>query len=776
MQIPPPSTWLRYILTLAWVAAAAALGAQVTFSAIPTDNQLIARAGDDDGVAFVVQGNVADASGGESVTATLSSAGVVVDSAAVRLRVVGDSAGFGVSLRLPVTRANHTLVVRLDGAVVATVRGLVAGDVFVVNGQSNALGGYSLAEVDRDSFLRGYSPGGGWGLLQFSNPGQWMGRAARQLTLAHDVPVAVFNFAVGAQRLSFFVPGGSGNFEEVRSVLGAAGALGSVRGLCWFQGEADGWEATIGSYGREWSELLDAYRDQLGVAHFYGFQTRTYACGHPEPFVMEAQRRLNRERADLDLVASTNAINDSCHFVYEGGYQVLGDRLADVITLRQYGGSDRGVLSPDVDSARVRSATEIEVYFRDYGAGLAVTGAVWGEFRAEGTGLRAVAGEIRGARLWLTFPGDISRARGLSYLGHAGPDPAALHNGRGVGAFTFYDVSLAPGDGVPGNRPDAELTLRSATDALAVATVFSAEAVVRNTGRASLREFVVSVPLPRPNLIYVGGNEGEASRGRFDPARDRWTVDGLAPGDSAVLRLNYFVADAAGPVTLWAELADAEREDEDSRAGNGTRGLVSEDDEARVVFNDRGRDCAFGVEASAVSCTTDSLVEFMLVARGLPGDERLLLRGAPDGEPRVWLAGEPLSLRVAPGAWSGFDPSLGLALDIEREGDSTCATRVVVALSPNCPLVDVAERRSGEAGARLVVFPNPVVAGGRLQVRLTDSRLLADETPVALFDLGGRQLGATTLARALREGLAAPPVSGWYVLRVGAEARAIVVE
>ncbi len=778
---------MRYIKTvvgsliaaLVTLIALPELSAQVTFSEVPTPQQFFARKGDSTHVTFQVRGTMSGANSGNRLKAVLYKGGRVVDSTSQALRYVNGDAGFGVSLQLPVTRANHTLVLRVDEQVLATVPDLVGGDVFVVNGQSNAVGGYALAEVDRDSFLRGYLPVNGWTLLQYSNPGQWMGRAAMQLSKAEDVPVAVFNFAVGAQQLGFFMPGGSANYDESEAILASAGVLGRIRGLCWFQGEADGWEATLASYTRGLSVLFDAYKTGFGVSRFYGFQTRTYACSHPKPFVMEAQRRLSAQRDDVDFLASTNAVNDSCHFVYEGGYQLLGDRLAKVIRLRQYGETDQRVLSPDVDSARAVSATQIDVYFRDYGAGLAVTGRPWTEFRAEGPDLRPISGQVIGARLRLTFAGDISGARGLSYLSHAGPALDAVHNRSGVGAFTFYNVSLAPGDGAPGNRPDAELKLRSEVRELAVATIINTFLVVHNTGRASIKELKVQVPLPRPQLIYVGANEGNTVDGTFDPARDTWTIDGIAPGDSAVLQLNYFVFDQTGPATVWAQIISAEVADEDSRANNGTPGQVREDDEVRLVFNDRASDCNLSLEANEIECSVsgrDTTLTFTLDPQQTIAARRLLVSGVVGGEV-AWTTTSELQLSLKLDAQT---PRLAefATFEVARADDPSCATVVGVSIGKACGVVSVGEEEENFESKQLRTFPNPVQAGMTLRLQL-DSNAGQQQLEPELFDVLGRRLAMPEFSLDADSGLfelAAPTRSGVYYLRLGRAVATVLVE
>ena len=752
--------------------------AQVSVTTFPQDMQLVAREGLATSAPARIAGTVAAGQGSTRLSAKLFAGQTLVAEETLTVqRRAGAAVDFALEVDVPVTRTNHRLVLTHDGAATpdAVADNLVAGDVYVVNGQSNAVAGFALAAADRDSFLRGYLPNDDWSLLQLANPGEWMGRAAKVLSRRHDVPVAVFNFAVGAQRLSFFMPMGpnQGNFGEAEHVLTRAGVIGRVAGVCWFQGEADGWEASVRSYREELTELLDHYRDAYGNDKCYAFQTRSYSCGHPEPFVMEAQRRLDAELDWLTVLSTTNAVHDSCHYPYQGGYAVLGDRLAEVITNERFGRTDPSVYSPDIDSARIASATTMRLYFDGAGGGLATTGNPWPEFRAEGVGAMAVGGSVSGNVVTLRFAEDITGATGVSYISHDGPAPDFLHGASGVGAFTFYNKSLRPGDGDPGNLPDAELSLYSDQQTLAVATVFSVDVVLRNTGPTTLTDAVVNVPLPRPILIYEGGNEGTTDVGTFDPASDRWFVPALAPRDSAVLTLSYFVADESVPARIWGQLAEAQPVDEDSAPGNAVLGEVREDDEARIVIGQRALDCNLSVEAVGSACdggaTDPTWTLDLALVEG--GDAELLVNG-PGGVPRDWATAADLSLSLDFEALRTND-QLPLRLQFRRLGDATCGTALTV-VSPESCGSPVGAREA--TATRFSIAPNPVGADRTFTISLAHAAVPG--TSIGLYDLTGRTvLERPFAASAKTDRLRVPDTlaTGIYVIRIGDAARQVVV-
>ena len=786
-----PLSTLRFTMMAALLACSHLVLAQVTVTQFPLDNQLIARTGLATSAPAHIAGTVASGQGSLSLSAKLyDGQALVAEQTQVVQRSANAAVNFEMEILVPVTRTNHRLELTQAGSStpVAAAINVVAGDVYVVNGQSNAVAGFALATPDRDDFLRGYLPNGDWSPLQLSNPGEWMGRAAYVLSRRHDVPIAVFNFAVGAQRLSFFMPTGTGqgNFDEAAATLEAAGVLGNVAGVCWFQGEADGWEASIRSYREELTELLNHYRQEYGNQQCYAFQTRSFSCGHPKPFVMEAQRRLDSELDWLTVLSTTNAVHDSCHYPYQGGYAVLGDRLADVITNEQYGRSDRSVYSPDIDSARIVSSNAIRLFFNGAGGGLAVTGNPWSEFVAEGVVVPASNGTISGNTVTLQFSEDISGATGVSYISHDGPEPDFLHGQSGVGAFTFYNKSLRPGDGDPGNFPDAELSFYSSTEELAVATVFSMDVVLRNTGPTTLTDAVVNVPLPRPVLIYEGGNEGTTDIGTFDPASDRWFVPALAPRDSAVLTLSYFVANADVPARIWGQLASASPIDEDSTPGNATLGEVAEDDEARIVIGQRELDCMLSVEPVSSTCTGVSFPVWDLQLAVAEGTDDVLTVSGPNGVPASWNTSGNLSLSLDFKALRDAG-QLPLQLSFQRPSDATCGSVLTIANPESCDALVSTDDVPVDTSFQ--VYPNPSEAGALLTLELPQALQLTSE--VQLIDVTGRRLASYDLSTSspagsqrLRSAQAAniyqldlPNAlpAGLYVLRIGQLSQQVIV-
>lgn len=616
---------LSLLLALAMALTA---GAQTfTLDNFPAELQLVPRSSGAETAPLVITGSVTAAEYPVGrLTAKLTTAdGELVEQRSIDLDEppAQDTGRFSLTVSIPVTRADHTVTLSLDRTdgsreVLAEAERIVAGDVYVVNGQSNAEAHARIHPDDRDPFLRGYNgpegdPGHpGWTELRYARGGYWAGRAANRLSEELDVPIAVFNFALGGQPLDFFEVGSpSGNYLELTSRLATAGVRDEVAAFFWFQGEADGFDTSVRSYRSRLAALLEAYRAALGIEEVVLFQVRPYTCFATSPNIAEAQRRMAAADGGLLPLATTNVRqrDDGCHFEYEGGYALIGERVADLLRQHVYGLPLSGTTSPDVDSARVTGRREVTAYLDVPGSSLAVTGAPWSDFVAEGLGAVATGGQVVGDRVVLEFDVDVAGATGLSYRGRSDTTLNYLHNARGVGALLWHDISLVPGDGAPGRPADLRLGLEREGERGSLAAGESADLAltVTNHGGTTLTDAVVEVALP-PSLSYPDvGDEvyrgRDATLGRFDGTAGRWVVPTLRPGTSATLTFEVVAGQGgASSAVVWAQAVAQDQPDADSEVADGRPGQVRADDEVRLVLGRPEDDCGLDVALAGAAC------------------------------------------------------------------------------------------------------------------------------------------------------------------------------
>jgi len=331
----------------------------------------------------------------------------------------------------------------------AIAKGLVAGDVYVINGQSNAQANASQHPDDYDLFSRSYTDNFGWGVINLSYPGQWGGRIAKEIIQTHGIPVAIFNQAVGAQAVSFYLKNYSnpynGNYGELLTRLELAEVKDDIRGILWFQGETDGWATSTEQYKETFTELYNAWKQDYNPSHFYLFQIRRLSCSHPEPFVLEAHRQLAEEIYDLEIMSTHNADHDGCHFEYYGGYQLLGNRMYALMAKDLYEGTSNNVRSPNIVEANI-SGNSI-VIETEYTNQLNVTGSPWSDFELEGGDAVITGGYVSGKYIHVQTSGSTTGLTGISYLGHPGNANDWITNQNGVGVLAWYDFPIGNSTG-----------------------------------------------------------------------------------------------------------------------------------------------------------------------------------------------------------------------------------------------------------------------------------------------------------------------------------------
>jgi hypothetical protein len=343
--------------------------------------------------------------------------------------------------------------------VVARRTGVVSGDVFVIQGQSNAEAAKfnGNANVEESPWLRSYGTPTSDGQIsgadrvwhyatgdvtvQSGSVGQWAIRMGRRIVDTYKVPVAIVQGAHGGQPISFFQRNDANpddlttNYGRLRTRLKAAGVIGSVRGVLWYQGESDNDNAPVHVAG--FRALLADWRADFGSAtRYYVNQVRTSPCNNTTSInLREAQRALG-DTDGVTLLSTTGLSgHDGCHYAYLGGYRDLGDHNFAVIARDLYGGASAGVSAPNPASVTA-SGSQLVVKLRTsdpltVGAGSAA------DFRVEGSAATVSSVAYRaGGSLVLTLSGPATGVTALMYQSHIGAGPW-ITNATGTGLLAF---------------------------------------------------------------------------------------------------------------------------------------------------------------------------------------------------------------------------------------------------------------------------------------------------------------------------------------------------
>ncbi|MEV0585008.1 sialate O-acetylesterase [Nonomuraea sp. NPDC050310] len=344
--------------------------------------------------------------------------------------------------------------------------GLVSGDVYVIQGQSNAVSGNfsgsaageaspwvrSYGSPNADPVLSGTARGWNYGISEATGQpgsiGQWGARMARRIVDTHGVPVAILNGAHSGRPIDFFQrdeadPGNLlTNYGRLRQRLEAAGVAAAVRGVFWYQGESDFDNVPVHVGG--FTALLEDWRADLPGAEYLVFQVRTSPCAITTNTALRDAQRLMGDT--LGVTVSTTGLNghDGCHYAWEQGYREMGDHAFAVASRDFYDGPAEGVAPPNPDTAAFSGPerTELTVRLRT-GDPLTVEPGAHADFLVTGAAVTVTGVEYRDGSLVLTLSGPAEGATGLSYLSHLGAGPRIL-NATGAGLLAFHQVPIAP--------------------------------------------------------------------------------------------------------------------------------------------------------------------------------------------------------------------------------------------------------------------------------------------------------------------------------------------
>ncbi|TAE20925.1 MAG: hypothetical protein EAZ92_17470 [Candidatus Kapaibacterium sp.] len=255
---------------------------------------------------------------------------------------------------------------------------LVCGDVVFVSGQSNAVLGESSNALN--PYLRTFAVGSAdsfWGIAcaktnDTYNIGGMALRLAEELFAASNIPQAVINGGLSGSTIEQHFRDNA-NPVQIRSWYGrmlwrarTSGLASAARAMVWYQGESN---ANAG-YEQKFATLLNSWKqDYTGLRKVIVVQVRPSECFQsPENTPREAQRllamsaRASKETPSVEVLsAAAVPDHDGCHYG-NGGYAVLGTRLAKILMRDLYAGKDTlGISSPLLLAATWNNAEKTEI-------------------------------------------------------------------------------------------------------------------------------------------------------------------------------------------------------------------------------------------------------------------------------------------------------------------------------------------------------------------------------------------------------------------------------
>jgi hypothetical protein len=377
---------------------------QISFTAIPMDSSLIARDLKSNLGTILIQGKVNNTSTAyDSLCLKTYRNSVLKDSVYQDLSYSSGLAPFNLSYQIPAELDEYAIKIYGVKNKVQTldtiINGIVAGDVYIIEGQSNAFalmrdGG--SANGNKSEFIRsfassdsntagfltylkwGIGDGDGNGSVTGHNyVGQWGLRLARLLVDSMKIPIAIFNGACGGTPISYYERPSNyktnlnSNYAREYYRLQLTGLQNNVRAIIWSQGETDAKNGTsISTYVNEFDTLEKAWKqDYPELKKTYVFQTRN--GGMPSyPFLnlqemKEAEREIAIEHdSDIEIMSTSALRQDSgdLHFDYKGGYEEFGNRVYNLIARDLYAITPtREIDAPMITSAYLSDSTTLVV-------------------------------------------------------------------------------------------------------------------------------------------------------------------------------------------------------------------------------------------------------------------------------------------------------------------------------------------------------------------------------------------------------------------------------
>ena len=356
---------------------------------------------------------------------------------------------------------------------------LACGDVFVIQGQSNAEAWTDerIIHPYRSPWLRSFgTPSTNkdrardavWGnAISFNGGpkhhhfqiGYWGVELGKMLIETHKIPICIINGAQGGTRIDQHQRN-EADPTDVSTIYGRllwrlqqAKLTHGVRAVLWHQGENDqGESGATGTFG--WVNYQDYFlrmaatwkQDYPNIKHYYTHQIWPGACGArsvENDRLRERQRQLPEQFSNLSVM-STLGIRPGggCHFPAEG-YAAMAKQLFPLVNQYNYGAKSKtSVTAPNIKSVSYAGARKDEiklVFDQDVKWSEDIIGRF--DLYDDSAQVAAVGGSGRIITLKLTGP---SAAKSLSYVrgGKWRQEDAIIRGSNDIAALTFCEVPI----------------------------------------------------------------------------------------------------------------------------------------------------------------------------------------------------------------------------------------------------------------------------------------------------------------------------------------------
>lgn len=348
---------------------------------------------------------------------------------------------------------------------------LVCGDVILIQGQSNAASAMfdGFANPDnRSPFIRTFGFRGSVGTatqtLADTNwyiangdswffgsgiIGQWPIRLAKLILENHQMPIAIISGADAGRPIDFFQRNDTfpadleSNYGRLLHRSIAAGIVNSARAIIYYQGESDSGYAEKHALGLE--NLKTAWlEDYPNLEKIYLFQVND-GCGLPSLELRNAQRLFAQKNSMVSIMSTSNISgHDNCHYNFENGYKIIGERVFGVISTDLYGSQKTQNIHPPNPKSLYfsnESKTQITLELDQKQDDFLLDSNALNDFILTGDStVRLLSGKFIKNHLLLKLSKEGSNLQSISYNANAS---SKIKNGNEIGMLAFYELPFS---------------------------------------------------------------------------------------------------------------------------------------------------------------------------------------------------------------------------------------------------------------------------------------------------------------------------------------------
>jgi hypothetical protein len=356
-----------------------------------------------------------------------------------------------------------------------TASNILCGDTYIIQGQSNALAtdtheesppetnqwirSYGNPANDADQNNRWCQPVWKARRGEPAELGYWGMELAKRLVNSRQIPLCVFNGAVGGTRIDQHQRN-ENNPTDLGTIYGRllgriqqAGLTHGIRAVLWHQGESDqGADGPDGGFG--WETYQDYFiamsaawkQDYPNIQNYYVFQIFPNACSMGNgngDMLREVQRTLPQLYSNLDVIATLGVDPPGgCHYPLIG-WAKFAD-LVQPLMERDFDGRrfEQSITSPSFKQARFTTTANDEIAIQ-FDQPVVWDDSLISEFYLDGGQSQIESGSASGNIVTLKLKAP-STAKKLSYLKEQSWSQQRILKGKnGLAALTFCNVPVA---------------------------------------------------------------------------------------------------------------------------------------------------------------------------------------------------------------------------------------------------------------------------------------------------------------------------------------------